>query len=88
MKQSFQRFGKCVRFDFTYNLIKKKSTNGNRWKLGIFSGFRDNLTPVIFGFAFTLTEEYESVRNIISSFINLQDGKYPDTWITDEQLSI
>ena len=50
MRDDFTLFGDCLRFDVTYGLCRLRPVHGSdKWNVGIFSGFTENLTPFPFG---------------------------------------
>jgi hypothetical protein len=57
MRDAYKKYGDSITFDITYNLLRPRSTEGNRqWGLGIVSGFGSNLEPIIFAYCLIARE--------------------------------
>jgi hypothetical protein len=49
MRANFARFGDLLSFDVTYNLIKNNTSDGRRYRLGVFTVFDTNIRILLAG---------------------------------------
>jgi hypothetical protein len=51
MKKSFQRYGELLSFDITYNLLRNRTSDEKRYRLGVFCVTDTNVRLLFAGIA-------------------------------------
>lgn len=82
MVSAYERFGDCISFDLTYNLLKQRTPDGEQWGTGLFVGFDTNLRIVLLGMCILTRETAENFMLLFKNYFELL-GKEPQTIITD-----
>lgn len=82
MQDAFFKWGDCISFDVTYNLLRERTSETKQWGLGLFTGFDTNLRIVLFGCCLLSSEKKEDFMLLFNNFFQLM-GKQPQTIITD-----
>ena len=71
MKESFQKYGNWIGFDFTFNLVQETHPNGKNWKVGCFMGISSSKKMVPFGLVLSTEETEERFYQIFKSFFDI-----------------
>jgi hypothetical protein len=56
MKKNYERYGEIVSFDITYNLLKNTSSEGRRYRVGVFCVTDSNIRVLMAGIAIVCQE--------------------------------
>jgi hypothetical protein len=51
MRKNYEKYGEMVSFDITYNLLKNVSSNGHRYRIGVFCVTDSNIRILMAGIA-------------------------------------
>ena len=87
MIKNYQKYGDMVSFDITYNLLKNFSTEGRRFRVGVFCVYDSNIRILFAGLAIICRETIVELYRVFELFLRIH-GKPPQSFITDEQQSV
>ena len=96
MKNLYQKYGRCVSFDLTFSLINErplirdkqgKIDTKNEYLLGFFAGVNQYNKIIIFGYTVTCKHDKDSMNTIFNTFFQNQMQSWPDSFVTDEEIS-
>lgn len=87
MIRNYQKYGDMVSYDITYSLLKNMSSEGRRYRVGLFCVYDCNIRILLAGISIVCRETTAEMYRVFELFISCH-GRPPQSFITDEQESI